>query len=206
MRGVAGSIALSLYFYTLQNMQLASAVTLQYMQPIFSIFLARFLNNEHFNKIQLVFVAMAILGVGVVKNFDPNIDTTLAVIGVAGAVFSSLAYTSIRMLSGKVDANLIIFYFPFITLPLVTPLAIDNWVTPNMNETLVIIAMVIFTYLGQVFLTRGYQGGRMAHVGAFRYIGLIYSVVFGYFLFGESRQYSDGLRNDSHHLRGASEQ
>lgn len=41
-RGVAGTIALVLFFITVQNIPLASATTIQYLSPIFTAFIAIF--------------------------------------------------------------------------------------------------------------------------------------------------------------------
>ena len=47
MRGVFGTIALSMFFYTLQQIPLASAVTIQYLSPIFTaLFAAIFLKEK----------------------------------------------------------------------------------------------------------------------------------------------------------------
>ena len=47
MRGIFGTTALLLFFYTLQNIPLASAVTLQYLSPIFTaLFAAIFLKEK----------------------------------------------------------------------------------------------------------------------------------------------------------------
>src|SRR5690554_2538270 len=46
MRGVSGSLGLIFFFYTLQNIPLASAVTLQYLSPIFTALLGIFLVRE----------------------------------------------------------------------------------------------------------------------------------------------------------------
>ena len=46
MRSFFGTIAMLMYFYTLQNTPLATAVTLQYLSPIFASIIAIFLLNE----------------------------------------------------------------------------------------------------------------------------------------------------------------
>ncbi len=43
IRGVVGSISLILFFYTLQRIPLASAVTIQYLSPIFTTILGVFI-------------------------------------------------------------------------------------------------------------------------------------------------------------------
>ena len=55
VRGVVGSIGLITFFYTLQNIPLASAVTIQYLSPIFTTILGIFLVKEKVKPIQFVF-------------------------------------------------------------------------------------------------------------------------------------------------------
>ncbi len=185
LRGASGSIALCMYFYTIQRMPLASAVTIQYISPLFSVVLAAVLFGEKFNKIQLPFMLLAFAGVVIMKNFEPDINTTELMIGMAGAFFTGLAYTSIRMLGGKADPQLVIFYFPLIALPIVTPLMIAHWQNPTLTQWAQIIAMAVSAYVAQVFMTKGYQGERIAKTAVFRYFGLIYAVIWGNFLFDE---------------------
>ena len=40
IRGVFGMIALTLFFYTIQNIPLASATVIQYLSPVFTVILA----------------------------------------------------------------------------------------------------------------------------------------------------------------------
>ncbi len=46
MRGLSGAIGLSLYFYCIQNMPLATAVTVFYLAPIFTVIMGVFINKE----------------------------------------------------------------------------------------------------------------------------------------------------------------
>ena len=46
MRGIFGTTALLMFFYTLQNIPLASAVTLQYLSPIFTALFASIFLKE----------------------------------------------------------------------------------------------------------------------------------------------------------------
>ncbi|MBL7664046.1 MAG: DMT family transporter [Bacteriovoracaceae bacterium] len=185
LRGITGSIALGLYFYTLQKMPLATAVTLQYLSPVFVIFFAYLFLNEKFNPWQIPFIALSFMGVVIVKNFDPNTSFELTLIALAGALFSGLAYTFIRKLSGKVDPHLTVFYFPFVTLPIAIPLMWANWTTPNFYESLQLLNMGVLTYVAQIFLTKAYYAEQPSKVDPYKYIAVIYSVIIGYVFFDE---------------------
>ena len=52
IRGFIGSIALTLFFLTLQNIPLASAVTIQYLSPIFTALFAIWILKERMKKLQ----------------------------------------------------------------------------------------------------------------------------------------------------------
>ena len=54
-RGFFGIIALTLFFITLQNIPLASAVTIQYMSPIFTAFFAIYIMKEKTRLLQWMF-------------------------------------------------------------------------------------------------------------------------------------------------------
>ena len=43
IRGIAGTTALTVFFYTIQKMPLSAAVTVQYLSPFFTAFIAGFL-------------------------------------------------------------------------------------------------------------------------------------------------------------------
>ena len=54
-RGLAGAVALTLYYYTLQVMPLASAVTIQFISPIFTAILGIFIVKEKVSPLQWLF-------------------------------------------------------------------------------------------------------------------------------------------------------
>ena len=72
LRGLCGAIALSLYFYTIQVMPLATAVTVLYLAPVFTVVLSVFLVKESPNPKQWPFIIAGFLGAGLMKSFDPN--------------------------------------------------------------------------------------------------------------------------------------
>ena len=53
LRGIFGVVALSLYFYSIQNMPFASAVTIMQLSPIFTTLAAVFILKEKIKPIQL---------------------------------------------------------------------------------------------------------------------------------------------------------
>ncbi len=186
VRGTVGSIGLITFFYTLQNIPLASAVTIQYLSPIFTTILGIFLVKEKVKPIQFLFFGMAFAGVLVVQGFDTRVDLLFAGIGVTSALFSGLAYNVIRKLKNSEHPLVIIFYFPLVTLPIATVISIFNWVTPVGWDWALLLWIGICTQAAQYFMTVAYQNANVSKVSSLTYLGMVYALIFGFVFFDET--------------------
>lgn len=185
LRGVAGTIALLMYFYTLQRMPLASAVTIQYLSPIFTVLIAGFMLKEPARMIQWLFFLVSFSGVILIKGFDARITLTELSLGIAAAVFSGLAYNFIRKLKDFDHPLVVVFYFPLVTVPVVGIYTIFNWVVPGPLDWLIIFMVGLVTTIAQIFMTMAYQSDKAVNISNFNYLGSVYALILGYFLFGE---------------------
>src|SRR5215203_4465488 len=71
-RGLFGTTALYFFFLTVQNTPLASAMTIQYLSPIFTSVIAIVVLSEKVKSLQWIFYAMAFVGVLLIEQFDPR--------------------------------------------------------------------------------------------------------------------------------------
>lgn len=185
LRGVFGTAALMMYFYTLQHMPLASAVTIQYLSPIFTIIIAGVMLKEPPRPIQWLFFLISFAGVVMIKGYDPRVSPTDLAIGISAAVLAGFAYNFIRKLKNTDHPLVVVLYFPLVTVPVIGTYTLFNWVTPNGGEWLILIAIGIATTIAQIFMTKAYQLEKAANVSNFNYLGSVYAVLIGYFFFGE---------------------
>ena len=186
LRGTVGSIGLITFFYTLQNIPLASAVTIQYLSPIFTTILGIFLVKEKVKPIQFLFFGMAFVGVIVVQGFDTRVDLFWAGVGVTSALFSGLAYNVIRKLRNTEHPLVIIFYFPLVTLPIATVISLFNWVNPEGWDWVLLLWIGICTQSAQYFMTVAYQNANVSKVSSLTYLGMVYALIFGFVFFDET--------------------
>lgn len=184
-RGVAGAIALILFFNTLQHIPLATAATVQYTAPIFTAILGVFVVKERVRPWQWAFFLLSFCGVLVIEGVETNVDTFYLWIGVLSAVFSGVAYTIVRKLNTKEHPLVIIFYFPLIALPVAGIYSLFNWVQPEGLDWALLLLVGLLTQLGQYYMTMSYQTEEISKVANLNYIGIIYALILGYFLFGE---------------------
>ncbi|UJP67122.1 DMT family transporter [Mongoliitalea daihaiensis] len=185
-RGVVGSIGLIAFFYTLQAIPLASAVTINYLAPIFTSILGIFIVKEKVAVRQFFYFGISFLGVLVIQGFDPRISLMDLSIGLIASLSMGLAYNIIRKLKNSEHPLVIMIYFPMITIPIASLLTYWVWVQPRGWDWLFLLLVGILTQAAQYFMTIAYQNAEVAKISSLSYVGIIYALGFGYFIFGES--------------------
>ncbi|MFT7057444.1 MAG: drug/metabolite transporter (DMT)-like permease [Candidatus Endobugula sp.] len=193
LRGLAGAFALIMFFTILQEIPLASAVTLMFLGPIFTSILGIWIVKEKVAWLQWVFFAISFVGIVMIKGFDPRVSPIMALLGVGAALCSGIAYNMIRKLKTSEHPLVIIFYFPLVTLPIVGLYSVFNWVQPQGIEWLLLLAIGVLTQLAQYYMTKSYQSEELAKVSNLSFIGIIYALGFGYVLFDETFNFNTYL-------------
>ena len=195
-RGSTGALALICYFLALQNLPLATAVTVQYLAPIFATVLGIWLVREPVLGWQWVFFGLSFGGVLLVQQGGtavahvaqaaPGAGLLYLGIGVVGALVSGLSYNAIRKLRGREHPLVIVFYFPLISLPIAAVACLFNWQTPHGTDWLWLLACGAFTQGAQLTMTRAYQLERLSRVAPLNYLGMFYALGLGYLFFAET--------------------
>jgi RarD protein len=186
-RGIAGAIALLIFFTLLQQVPLAAASSLAYLAPIFTTVLGIFLVKEKVKPLQWFFFIISFCGVMVIQGFDGRIDFIHLLMGIATSFFMGLAYNFIRMLKTTEHPLVIILYFPLVMLPISGIWSAFVWVTPaNAMDWVYLLFVGILTQVAQYFMTKSYQSEELSKVSIVNYIGIVFSLSFGYFIFDET--------------------
>lgn len=187
-RSLFGMAGLTSYFYTLRHMPLASAVTLQYLSPVFSTLLAIKMLGEKVELRRWGYFSLCLAGIVMVKGFDTRIALPMLGLSLFSALCSGVAYNHVRSMGGREHPYVIVFYFSGLTLLLMAPYSLSHWVWPQGMEWLWLLLMSLFTHLAQLSLTTALQAEKIAVVTPWNYTGVIYALLFGWLLFGEQIQ------------------
>ena len=187
LRGFFGTTALFLFFTTLQNIPLASAMTIQYLSPIFTSVIAIFVLSEQVRRLQWLFYAIAFSGVLLIERFDARISLFFLTIGIVSAFCSGVAYNLVRSMRGKEHPLTVVLHFQltgaiagFISL-------FFAWRTPEGWDWVYLFLIAVFSQLGQIFLTSALQKEAVAGVAIVNYTGLVYALLVGSLWFGETQ-------------------
>ncbi|MBU2019444.1 MAG: DMT family transporter, partial [Bacteroidetes bacterium] len=192
VRGIAGVIALTIFFFTLVRLPLAIAAVIQYLSPIFTVILAIFILKDKIHKMQWVFILMAFIGVTLLTFY--RMDEDLNEIGLNGfwlgmgmisAFFSSLAYIAIVKLKPTDEPITIVLYFPMLAFPIMGVWCYFDSVMPEGVEWILLLLVGIFTQMAQILMTKSLHFGQTSIIVPFQYFGAIYAFLIGFFVFDE---------------------
>lgn len=187
LRGTFGTIALYCFFLTLQNIPLASAMTIQYLSPIFTTIIAIFLLSEKVKALQWVFYAMAFAGVLFIERFDTRISLFYLALGVTSAFCSGVAYNLVRRLREKEHPLTVVLHFQLVGAIAGFVSIFFEWKTPVGWDWFFLFLIGVFSQLGQIYLTSALQKEKAASVAIINYTGLVYALSIGFIVFGETQ-------------------
>jgi drug/metabolite transporter (DMT)-like permease len=187
IRGVFGTTALYLFFITIQNIPLASAMTIQCLSPIFTTIIAIFVLKEGVRPVQWLFYAIAFSGVLLIERFDPRISLLYLIFGVVSAFCSGVAYNLVRSLKGKEHPLTVVLHFQLVGVIVGFISLFFEFRMPTGWDWFWLFLIGVFSQLGQVFLTNALQKEAVAGVAIVNYTGLVYAVTIGWIVFGEAQ-------------------
>lgn len=188
LRGMIGFVSLSAYFYTVQNMPLATAATIQYLSPIFVAILGMFLLGERMQPVQWIWFGLSFAGIILIKGFDDRVETLPLMLGVLSAALSGLAYTLIRKLRDTDDPLVITLFFPLVAIPISGAAMSPEFQIPVGWEWPILIGTGFFAQMGQLFMTKSLHYEKANIVGSMIYLGILFAIPYGYFFFKEEYQ------------------
>ena len=131
LRGLFGTTALYLFFLTVQNIPLASAMTVQYLSPVFTTIIAIFVLKESIKPLQWLFYALAFTGVLFIERFDARVSLFFLLIGIISAFCSGMAYNFVRSLRKKEHPLTVVLHFQLFGLIFGFVFTIFDWKMPN---------------------------------------------------------------------------
>ena len=191
LRGLLGTIALVCIFYSIRNMPLNISTVIQYTYPIFISIFAGILLNEKITKNIYIALITGWLGITIIinpyqlSNVNVEIENLTILVAFLGAISTSLAYITVKKLSLTEDIFIIIKYFPLISIILLSPIVLLNWVTPNLYDLFWILGIGIFTQSGQIFLTLGLKKLKTSEAATINYLQVLFASVWGILFFRE---------------------
>lgn len=199
-RCVWGVVSLWLWFYAIGQLPLATAVTLNYMAPIWIavyLFLLGWYQRKNHVEWPLI-AAVAMSFGGVVMVLQPAVASDQWLGGGAGllsSVVSALAYMQVRRLGKMGEPEYrIVFYFSLMSCVAGLAGCIFNGVASSgpafhahdWRSAGLLLALGSTACVAQLAMTRAYRYGKVLVVSNLQYTGIVFSSLWGAFLWSDS--------------------
>jgi len=192
LRGFAGFMGLSCYFYAIAHLPLADATVIQFCNPMLAALIAVFALKEQLRPLDVVATVCSMAGVVLVAQptflfaSGAPLDQVAVAVGVVGAIFSAVAYVVIRRLGSTEHHMVVVLYFPLITGPASLPiLAVEGLVLPQGFEWLLLLGIGVAAQLGQIEITKGFKLETAGRASSVTYLQIVLAYTWGVLLFGE---------------------
>ena len=186
LRSLVGVTSMVLFFWGVHYITIGSAVTLRYVSPIFAALLAVFFLREVIKPIQWLFFIMAFVGVFLIKSYDTSGSNFGVFLVLLAAFFSAIVYILLSKI-GKGDHPVVVVHYFMLLATIVGGIgSFFNWVTPTITDLFLILSLGLFGFFGQLFMTKAFQNGEAHMVAPFKYVEVLFTLLFGVFVLSES--------------------
>lgn len=190
-RGTIGATSMAMGFASLGMLPLPEVTAIGFAAPILTVVFAALLLGERVRAFRISMVLLGLCGVLVVlwPRFSGDL-TGAGAIGAAlvlgSATFRALAQIQIRRMVHFEETSAIVFYFSITTTSLSLLTLPFGWVVPPAHVVLMLVMAGLVGGAGQILLTASYRHADASVLAPFDYASLLYSLLIGFFIFGES--------------------
>ena len=188
-RGAAGLAALGFYYYTIAELPVATAFTLQYTSPIWVAVLGTlaFRDRAHW-KLPL---SIALGFSGVILVLQPTISSEQLVtglLGLIGAFFAGAAYINVRKLAaeGEPESRIVLYFALFMTLGAALWMLAEQRMLIEWRGLAFMLGAGCLATMAQLALTRAFSRGKSILAATLSYSGVAFAVFFGWIFWDES--------------------
>jgi S-adenosylmethionine uptake transporter len=201
LRSGLGVFSLSAWFYSIAHLNIATAMTLNYMS---SVWLAAFVVGSALwwrkslvatgHGLQMALLVTILVGfAGVILMLRPAFDQGKEIAGLVGllsGILAAVAYLQVSRLarSGEPEIRIVFYFAAGTVLAGLVSMAITGvsaWPSWDSKGALWLLPIGILASIGQVCMTKAYGSGATLLVANLQYMGIVYAALYGLFIFGD---------------------
>ena len=194
-RSIVGVLSLVAWFYAIAELPLATAMTLNYMSGVWvaaflvggTLVMGRLQDAGRQGPIVLTVLAGF---VGVVMMLRPTIEQNqifAGLVGLLSGIGAAFAYMQVAALGrvGEPESRTVFYFSVGATVSGALGMLLTGASAWSWPHALWLLPIGILAALGQLCMTRAYSKGAPLIVANLQYSGIIFSALFGLFLFGD---------------------
>lgn len=190
-RGLSGTISLTLWFFAIAGLPLATAMTINYSSPLFIGAWLAWAAHRAGERIDLRMSLALLAGfAGVLILLQPTVANDqwwFALIGTTSAALTAVAYLSVKALGQAGEPNgRIVFWFSAMNAVSGLAGAAVFGFHPHTAHGLALLACVgLSATVAQLAMTRAYSSGGTLLTANLGFTGIVFSSLWGILIFGD---------------------
>ncbi|KAI8636983.1 hypothetical protein BD408DRAFT_396476 [Parasitella parasitica] len=203
-RGLAGTIGLSLFFYSITKLPLADATVVFFLGPACTAILASIVLGETFTLFDGICSVACMIGVILVSKPQflfgveegPHKDQDISewqrlfaiLCALLGAMMSAVAYVTVRKIGRGAHYLVHVVYFGLVSV-VIAPIGLISFQSPVMPrglyEYVMLLLVGLSAFVGQCFLNQGLQMAPAGPGTLMRMNDVVFAFLFGIFILHE---------------------
>ncbi|MBP6819312.1 MAG: DMT family transporter [Ferrovibrio sp.] len=187
IRSIYGCLAMLCFFYSYRTLPLADVTAISFSAPIFVAVLSVWLLKEKVGPHRWSAILVGFLGMLVILRPGQGEGgiPAASLLVVLATFFYSMALIQIRKLTATENSVTTAFYFTGFCTIYTGLLMPWFWVAPTAADWPLLIGVGLLGGLAQLFMTRAFSLAAASIVAPFDYTHLLWSVLLGWYLFGD---------------------
>lgn len=188
LRSLSGTVSMFCLFAAVTMIPLADVTAINFTAPMFLTVLAMMFLGEKIHRFRWTALGVGFLGALIM--IGPHLSITEssslgALVALGAAMFSAIAMTFLRSMSGGEHAITITFYFSLTFMFCAGLTALGGWPMPTATQAWLIVLAGLFGVFGQLLMTYSYRYAEASTIAPLDYTGIVWAVLLGYLLFEE---------------------
>ncbi|MGB2513802.1 MAG: DMT family transporter, partial [Flavobacteriaceae bacterium] len=133
-----------------------------------------------------LFFISAFFGVYLIKNYDASGSNFGVFLVLLAAFFSAVVYILISKIGNKDHPVVVVHYIMLIATLVGGVGSLFFWRSPSLYELILLLSLGIFGFFGQLYMTKAFQNAEAHMVAPFKYVEVIFTMLFGVFILHEN--------------------
>lgn len=198
-RGISGTLSLSLWFFAIAGLPLATAMTVNYASPLFIGAWVAWTTHRLGGRIDRAMTLALISGfVGVVLLLQPSFNReqwSFAIIGITSTTLTAVAYLSVKALAraGEPETRIVFYFSALNAASGLVGAAIFGFHAHDARGLALLATVGCTGALAQLAVTRAFGSGGTLLTANLGYTGIVFSSAWGYVVFGDRVGLTNGV-------------
>ena len=185
MRGIFHAGAVILWFYAMTRIPIAEVTAMNYLSPVYVTIGAAIFLGEKLAMRRIVAILIALFGAAIIlrPGFREVSSGHLAML-VTAIVFAG-SYLTAKIMAGEVKPTVVVAMLSIFVPIGLASFAIAVWVTPSLNELMLLLCVASFATAGHYTMTLAFAAAPVTVTQPITFLQLVWAVLLGAIVFGE---------------------